>query len=274
MPVRCASRSSSDRRNAGPPERPSTTAHASAAVGRGHHLDRHLPPALGQPVVLARQQPRARAAASTAASRPSKAGAASEAAATSQRAGPRDASTTAQPLWNTRGSSAASSLAAVPSAAAGQRLQQLQLAVGVQRPGEGPERLHRSRPAPPAAAVIRLSGSRSRRQLDDDVVDGDAAAALEDVERTRCRRRRRRARWRPRRGCRAGRAPPGAGDRTRFLRVVLEVRADLRRSRWVQPLTPVPRRTARERPHVEWPGHVAGSRTSRRAPPKWSSAPA
>ena len=29
MPVRCTSRSSSDRRNAGPPERPSTTAHAS-----------------------------------------------------------------------------------------------------------------------------------------------------------------------------------------------------------------------------------------------------
>ena len=81
---------------------------------------------------------------------PSNAGAASEAAATSHAVRPPHASTTAQPLWKTRGSSAASSLAVVPSARAGQRLEQLQLAVGVQRPGEGPQRLHRHARARPA----------------------------------------------------------------------------------------------------------------------------
>ena len=90
-------------------------------------------------------------------------------------------STTAQPLWNTRGSSAASSLAAVPSAGPGQRLEQLQLAVGVQRPGERAERLDLT-PGHGLGGGDQAVGQPVAGEVDHDVVHGDAATALEDVE--------------------------------------------------------------------------------------------
>ena len=226
IPVRWASRSSSERRNAGPPERPSTTAQPGPAVGGDHHLDGHLPPALGHPVVLAGQQPGPGSGIHGRA-RPSNArGRLGRGAPPPTRPDVAD-STTAQPLWNTRGSSAASSFAAASSAV----LASASSSSSSRWVSSGPANGRSASTSTPGhglrTAVIRLSGSRSRGSS---TTTSSTATPLprsrtstETMSMPACR-----ARWRRRPGCRAGRAPPGAGDRTRFLRVVGPCRVPVR----------------------------------------------
>jgi hypothetical protein len=88
-------------------------------------------------------------------------------------------STAAQLPWNTRGGE---QLCGGALGRVRQHLQQLQLVVGVQRPGERPQRLHLDA-GHGAHRGDQAVGHPVRRQVDHDVVHGETAAALEDVDR-------------------------------------------------------------------------------------------
>ena len=276
MPVRCASRSSSERRKAGPPERPST--HGAARARRRARPSSRWPSPASAP---AASRPRWAAAAGACSGiqgrvTPSNAGAASEAAATCHAVAGRLQDDRPAAVEDPR-QLGGQQLHRRALGGPGQRLEQLQLAVGVQRPGERPQRLDRRRPGTACAAVIRLSGSRSRGSSTTTSSTATPCRALQDVEGHDVD-----AGVAEGGGDRAQDAGPVGHDQAQEIGhgssgVVLEVRADLRRSRWVQLLTdPVPMPGA---PRNAAPRRVARSRAPaenarRRAPPKWSPAPA
>ena len=166
----------------GPPERPSTT--PSPGRRRGRPSSPRPSPASARAATPRRWAAAARSpAAATAAPAPRRSARPPRRPPPPRRrrAG-RSRSTAAQLPWNTRGSSAASSFAAVPSAACASASS----SSSSRWVSSGPANGRSASTSTPGTVLHRgdqAVGQPVRRQVDHDVVHGQTAAALEDVDR-------------------------------------------------------------------------------------------